>query len=50
MSVIPMFWPYVPQNAIDEVVKVLQSRWIGQGPRVDAVEKKFCEKLTDGIG
>ncbi len=41
-----MFWPYVPQNAIDEVVKVLQSRWIGQGPRVDAVEKKFCEKFN----
>ncbi len=42
MNVIPMFWPYVPVKKIEkELSEVLRSRWIGQGPRVDKVEKKF---------
>ena len=42
---ITMFWPYVPEEAIKAVSEVLRSRWIGQGPRVDAVEEKFSEKF-----
>ena len=40
-----MFWPFVPKKTIEEVSKLLASRWIGQGPRVDAVEEKFCNKF-----
>lgn len=43
---ITMFWPYVPDKAIKAVSEVLKGRWIGQGPRVDAVEKKFSEKFN----
>ena len=31
---IMLFYPHVPQKAIEAVIEVLQSRWIGQGPRV----------------
>jgi len=43
---ITMFWPYVPDEAIKAVSEVLKGRWIGQGPRVDAVEKKFSQKFN----
>jgi len=43
---ITMFWPYVPKRAIEEVSKVLQGRWIGQGPKVDEVEEKFSTKFN----
>jgi len=43
---ITMFWPYVPEDAIKAVSEVLRSRWIGQGPKVDAVEKKFSDKFS----
>ena len=29
-----LFYPYVPETAVEEVTKDLHSRWIGQGPRV----------------
>lgn len=45
---IVLFYPNVPPNAIDEVSKVLQSRWIGQGPKVEQFEKDFEKRfLTD---
>lgn len=40
---IDMFYPHIPKDAIDEVVDTLNSRWIGQGPKVDLFEKKFSE-------
>ena len=42
---IMLFYPHVPQSAIAEVTKVLQSRWIGQGPRVAQFEKEFGERF-----
>lgn len=42
---IMLFYPHVPRSAIEEVTKVLQSRWIGQGPRVTLFEKEFTEKF-----
>lgn len=42
---IVLFYPNIPANAIDEVSKVLQSRWIGQGPKVAQFEKEFEEKF-----
>ena len=40
---IPLFYPYVPAEAITEVTDTLSGRWIGQGPKVDLFEKKFEE-------
>lgn len=38
---IVLFYPNVSDKAIDEVSKVLRSRWIGQGPRVAQFENDF---------
>ena len=38
---IDLFRPFVPREAIEEVVDTLHSRFIGQGPRVDQFEKDF---------
>jgi len=43
---IVLFYPNVPKKAIEEVTKVLQSRWIGQGPRVAQFEKEFSERFA----
>lgn len=42
---IVLFYPNIPTNAISEVSKVLQSRWIGQGPKVEQFEKEFEHKF-----
>lgn len=42
---IVLFHPHIPKNAIEEVTKVLQSRWIGQGPRVAQFEKEFTARF-----
>lgn len=39
---IDLFYPYVPDEAITEVIKVLHSRFIGQGPMVDRFEREFA--------
>lgn len=41
---IPMFKPYMSEKVGPAVTEVLKSSWIGQGPAVDRVEKKF-EKM-----
>lgn len=38
---IPLFYPHIPKEAIQEVIDTLSGRWIGQGPKVDLFEKKF---------
>jgi perosamine synthetase len=43
---INLFHPFIPDEAIKEVSEILKGRWIGQGPRVDALEKKFGEKFN----
>lgn len=45
---IVLFYPHVPASAIPAVTEVLQSRWIGQGPRVTQFENEFEEKFTGG--
>ena len=42
---IMLFYPNVPKTAADEVAQVLQSRWIGQGPKVLQFEKEFQQKF-----
>lgn len=46
---IVLFYPTLPESAIDEVVDTLQSRWIGQGPKVSKFEKMFSKKIADGL-
>jgi len=43
---IVMFYPYVPEQAIQAVASKLRERWIGQGPEVDKVEEKFSKKFN----
>lgn len=38
---ITLFWPYVSEQTSKAVAEVLKTRWIGQGPAVNALEKKF---------
>lgn len=44
---IVLFHPHVPAGAIDAVTKVLKSRWIGQGPRVEEFERKFAARFAN---
>lgn len=39
--------PYVPDSAKRAVCDVLDSRWIGQGPRVDEFEREFSKRADD---
>jgi perosamine synthetase len=43
---IPLFIPEIPAGALEEVKDTLESRWIGQGPKVDKFEIEF-NKLID---
>jgi perosamine synthetase len=42
---IVLFHPHIPKNAKKYVNEVLDSRWIGQGPKVDLFEQKFKNKF-----
>jgi perosamine synthetase len=42
---IVMFYPHVPKNAKAYVCDTLDSRWIGQGPKVEQFETAFRAKL-----
>ena len=40
--------PYVQEPAIAAVSEVLRSRYVGQGPRVDAFEREFSRRIVGG--
>src|SRR5262245_24727073 len=40
---IVLFYPHVPRKAREYVCDTLESRWIGQGPKVDRFETLFRE-------
>jgi len=40
-----MFWPYISEKVYDEIKKVLATRWIGQGPKVEEAERKFSKVI-----
>jgi dTDP-4-amino-4,6-dideoxygalactose transaminase len=42
---IVLMYPYVPESAIAAVSNVLRTRWIGQGPRVEEFERRFCDRF-----
>ncbi len=44
---IVLFHPNIPKNASKYVNEVLNSRWIGQGPKVEEFENRFQEKFTN---
>jgi perosamine synthetase len=43
---IVLFHPHIPKNAKKYVNEVLDSRWIGQGPKVDIFESEFKKKFA----
>jgi dTDP-4-amino-4,6-dideoxygalactose transaminase len=45
---INLFWPFVPESAVEAVTNVLRGRWVGQGPLVDRFEAAFADLL--GVG
>lgn len=44
---IALFKPHIPKSAIKEISDTLNSRWIGQGPKVERFEKEFAEKFCN---
>ena len=49
MERIVLFYPHIPKDAPSKVVATLQSRWIGQGPKVDVFEQNFSNKFSNGL-
>ena len=45
----PLFYPYISKSSKKNIKKVLNSRWIGQGPLVDKFELKFKEKFNPNL-
>jgi perosamine synthetase len=45
---IVLFHPHMPRKAKEYVCDVLDSRWIGQGPRVDLFEARFRAQFKQG--
>jgi perosamine synthetase len=44
---IVLFHPHMPKKALEYVSATLNSRWIGQGPKVDKFEKEFSKKFCN---
>lgn len=42
---IPLFWPYITDKTRKAVNDVLQTRWVGQGPKVDEFEIAMGKKF-----
>lgn len=40
--------PYVPKGAKEAVSRVLDTRWIGQGPKVEEFEQQFSRQIVGG--
>lgn len=45
---IVLFHPHMPASAPANALRVLRSRWIGQGPNVEAFEERFSTCFTRG--
>jgi dTDP-4-amino-4,6-dideoxygalactose transaminase len=45
---IVLFHPHVPKAGAEHVARTLQTRWIGQGPRVAEFEQRFLERFAPG--
>ena len=47
MDKIVLFYPHIPEKAKDDARKVLDTRFIGQGPLVDKFEEVWEEKVSN---
>jgi len=45
---IVLFHPHIPAAAAEMVTRVLSTRWVGQGPRVDDFEREFGARFGRG--
>jgi perosamine synthetase len=45
---VPLFRPHIPKNSKLEISHTLDTRWIGQGPKVDKFENQFSKKFLSG--
>jgi perosamine synthetase len=45
----PLFYPYISKKSKSNLPKILETRWIGQGPLVDKFENKFKEKFNKNL-
>lgn len=45
----PLFYPYISKTSTKSIKKVLESRWIGQGPLVDKFEIEFKKKINKNL-
>ncbi|MCX6794946.1 MAG: DegT/DnrJ/EryC1/StrS family aminotransferase [Candidatus Falkowbacteria bacterium] len=43
---IVLFYPHVPEAAREEARKILDTRWIGQGPKVDEFENVWFDQIS----
>lgn len=43
-----LFHPYIPKKAIEGIGQTLETRWIGQGPKVDLFEDRFSHRFAKG--
>jgi len=46
---VTLFYPYIPKNYLSALKKVFATRWIGQGPLVDKLEKVFSKKFANSL-
>ena len=46
---VTLFYPYIPKNYLSALKKVFATRWVGQGPLVDKLEKIFSKKFANNL-
>jgi len=46
MKEVVLFYPHIPEAARDAARDVLDTRWIGQGPKVDEFERRWEERIS----
>lgn len=46
---VTLFYPYIPKNYLSALKKVFSTRWVGQGPLVDKLEKIFSNKFAEKL-
>ena len=46
---VTLFYPYIPKNYLSALKKVFSTRWIGQGPLVDKLEKVFSKRFANNF-
>ncbi len=42
-----LFYPYISKKSYKNIVNTIDSRWVGQGPKVDLFEKKFSKMFLN---